>query len=330
MFSPIAIYFLYFVFSNPDNHLCFSQERQTSCTPQAPESVCAIYSGDSCPSSTSFCQKTITSPCLACSDPSIIAYIPGACKDSQTAKTCSNDVENISLDSEEENKVCGYSQAKRLGGQKILSQVYSDSSSACKTGAADFYVSGKCQEISSLNMCQKGQAIEEGCFGSSMPSCVYYAGEDCSEKLCRKTVENSCLSCADSSVLFYHEGSCEDRDPQIIRELEYLPDLQEFQPVGANSESVTIQLNNSERIEELLSRSDVTAVESNQDLPIPELEAVIQHDGSMIYEKVDHNENQNKSEKKVFLPDEIDKARANEEETIEFDLVNKRALNLNN
>jgi len=284
MFSPIAIYFLYFVFSNPDNHLCFSQERQISCTPQAPEPVCALYSGDSCSSSTGFCQKTITSPCLACSDPSIIAYIPGNCNDSQTAKTCSNSVENKP---EESNNVCGYSQAKRLGGQKILSQVYSDDLSACKQGTVDFYVQGECEEITSLNMCQKGQVIEEGCFGSAMPSCVYYTGENCSEKLCRKTVENSCLSCADSSVLFYHEGSCEDRDPQIIRELEYLSDQQEFQPVEKPIKSEPLVRDLADEIE---------------DAPIPELEAVIQQDGAPIYEKLDHD----------FLTNKQDKAQSHE------------------
>lgn len=295
MMSSIAIYFLYFVFSNPNNHLCFPEERGSECTPQAPEPVCAVFSGDSCSSSTGFCQKTLTSPCLACSDPSIIAYIPGACDVSMAAQTCS-DTENSSLNKEEE--VCGYTQSKRLGGQKISAETFSNGENACKQNTVDFYTKGKCQE-SSLNICQKGQAINEGCFGSSMPSCVYYAGEDCSEKLCRKTVENSCLSCADSSVLFYHEGSCEDRDPQIIRELEYIPDQQEFQ----------------------VKRSSTGDSDFQEE--IPELEAVIQQDGSVVFEKVDNNST---DENSVFLRhvDNKENETHGNEGKIDIEILNKR------
>jgi len=284
--SSIAIYFLYFVFSNPDNHLCFSEERGSLCTPQAPEPVCAIFSGDSCSSSTSFCQKTLDSPCLACSDPPIIAYIPGACDELLTAKTCT-ETGNASLNNKDE--VCGYSQSKRLGGQKISAENFINGESACKQNTVDFYIQGKCQETSSLNICQKGQVIDEGCFGSSMPSCVYYTGEGCSEKLCRKTVENFCMSCADSSVLFYHEGSCEARDPQVIRELEYIPDQQEFQVKTVVSEAA-------------------------EDSVIPELEAVIQQDGSVIYEKVN-----NSDETSVFLR-HVQKNKTQ----VNLDLLNKR------
>jgi hypothetical protein len=247
--TPIALYLLYFILSQPGSHLCTFEERSALCDQQV-SPVCALYTENGCSSSTGFCQKQINNPCSACNDLSVTAYVLGECSQSGT-QICAENEEPI-IFGPDQISACAFSEID----QEVYASTVPNSPDACSTSSVAFQIDSICPDPANpLTLCKNWR---EGNYPVPYsPLCAYYTGNDCPELVCRVTGDRAVYVCQDETVLFYLEGSCEG---------------------GDSTENPSEEYENEEvRVEELI--IDIVEV---QDC-IPELEAVLQPDGTYLY-----------------------------------------------
>jgi len=273
----ISAYFLYFALSTPSSYFCDPQSRNASCTSKDSNPVCAVYSGDECYSASGFCQKTLENACTVCMDPSIISYVPGECKKSSTPQLCTDYDRNIQC-SVEESSVCSYAFSVRFGRQKVYNQLWKNGCEACNPNHVTFHIPGECPNSDDFGICQKKSKISPDC-SNETPSCAYYTGENCSTKICRKTLESSCDICNDSSVLFYINGTCENLQPSILYERVKLSNTQNRSDESKGSfqkKESSVKQDNVSAYQEIHKQDDDTWKEH----PIPKIETLLLPDGS--------------------------------------------------
>jgi hypothetical protein len=266
--TPLALHLLYFILTNPDSHLCTFEERGSFCDQQYLP-VCATYTENGCSSPTGFCQKEISNGCSACNDFSVTAYLPGEC--SQVGTQICGEVQEFDFSTFNPNPVCAFSE----NDQGVLASTLPNALDACSTTSAAFYINDECPDPAvPLTFCKNWR---EGNYPEPYsPHCAYYTGGSCPENVCRITGDRPVFVCEDESVLFYRKGSCEGDETTETPQEEY-----EYEEA---------------HVEELI--IDIVDV---QDC-IPELEAVLQPDGTYLY--VETKSCPEEGEENVYIEEE--------------------------
>ena len=209
--TSVTTYLLYFFFSNPQSHLCTSDQRGGFC-PDLYSPVCALVRGkdpNSALNSYNYYQKTLSNGCTACSDETVLGYVPGECPNTDT-QICSKVLRN-GICTEEYDPVCTISEKRdrrRPYTKRVSAQTSANGCIACGPTASKFHVAGECPAVENPQICKKSDRKAAICSSDYTPVCAYYTKGGCKEQLCRKTQSNYCVGCLDSRVVFVVDGEC--------------------------------------------------------------------------------------------------------------------------